>query len=95
MKHCAGLDVSIKETSVCIVDSTGQVVREVKVTTEPEAMLAVLADESLTIERIGLEAGPLSQWLYSGLAEAGLPVIVPRGGIEGGPSAQVNKGDAR
>jgi hypothetical protein len=75
MKHYAGLDVSIKETSVCVIDGAGQVVREVKVPTEPEAILAVLADEAFAIERIGLEAGPLSQWLYSTLADAGLPVI--------------------
>ena len=95
MKHYAGLDVSIKETSVCIVDNTGQVVREVKVTTEPEAILTVLADEALTIERIGLEAGPLSQWLYSGgLAEAGLPVIcVETRHMKAALSAQVNKSD--
>ena len=94
MKHYAGLDVSIKETSVCIVDNAGQVVREVKVTTEPEAILTVLADEALTIERIGLEAGPLSQWLYSGLAEAGLPVIcVETRHMKAALSAQVNKSD--
>lgn len=76
------------------MDSTGQVVREVKVTTEPEAILAVLADEALTIERIGLEAGPLSQWLYSGLAETGLPVIcVETRHMKAALSAQVNKSD--
>ena len=94
MKHYAGLDVSIKETCVCIVDSTDQVVREVKLTTEPEAILAVLADEALTIERIGLEAEPLSQWLYSGLGEAGLPVIcVETRHMKAALSAQVNKSD--
>jgi transposase len=45
--------------------------REVKVATKPVAILAVLTEEGLAIERIGLEAGPLSQWLYSALAEAG------------------------
>src|SRR6266568_7549405 len=75
MQHYIGLDVSVKETSVCIVDKAGKVIREVKVATEPVAILAVLTEEALAIERIGLEAGPLSQWLYSALAEAGLPVI--------------------
>jgi len=94
MEHYAGLDVSLKETSVCIVDRAGQVVREVKVVTEPEAILAILADEALTIERIGLEAGPLSQWLFSELAEAGLPVIcVETRHMKAALSAQVNKSD--
>ena len=44
MDHFAGLDVSVKETSVCIVDDTGRIVREVKVASEPEALLAVLAN---------------------------------------------------
>src|SRR5438874_13739408 len=72
MQYYVGLDVSVKETSVCIVDKAGRVIREVKVATEPMAILAVLTEEALAIERIGLEAGPLSQWLYSALAEAGL-----------------------
>ncbi len=94
MEHYAGLDVSLKETSVCIVDRAGQVLREVKVATEPEAILAILADEAFTIERIGLEAGPLSQWLYSKLAEAGLPVIcVETRHMKAALSAQVNKSD--
>ena len=42
MDHFAGLDVSVKETSVCIVDETGKIVREVKVASEPGALLAVL-----------------------------------------------------
>jgi transposase len=75
MDHFAGLDVSVKETSVCLVDDTGRIVREVKVASEPEALLAVLTNPSYHFKRIGLEAGPLSQWLYSALAEAGLPVI--------------------
>src|SRR6266536_3549767 len=75
MQHYIGLDVSVKETSVCIVDKAGKVIREVKVATKPVAILAVLTEEALAIERIGLEAGPLSQWLYIALAEAGLPVM--------------------
>jgi transposase len=94
MKHYAGLDVSIKETSICVVDGAGQVVREAKVATEPEAILAVLADEAFTIERIGLEAGPLSQWLYSELVDAGLPVIcVETRHMKAALSAQRNKSD--
>jgi hypothetical protein len=75
MDYFAGLDVSVKETSVCIVDDTGKIVREVKVASEPEALLAVLKNPAYNFKRIGLEAGPLSQWLFSGLAEAELPVV--------------------
>jgi transposase len=59
----AGLDVSVKDTSVCIVDDTGKIIREVKVASEPQALLAVLANPAYRFKRIGLEAGPLSQWL--------------------------------
>ena len=75
MKHFAGLDVSVNETSVCIVDGTGRIVREVKVASEPGALLTLLNSGAYHFKRIGLEAGPLSQWLYSALAEANLPVI--------------------
>ncbi|HTE76718.1 MAG TPA: IS110 family transposase, partial [Xanthobacteraceae bacterium] len=75
MDHFAGLDVSVKETSVCIVDDTGKIIREVKVASEPGALLAVLNNPAYHFERIGLEAGPLSQWLFGALAEAELPVV--------------------
>src|ERR1700756_1982756 len=75
MKHCAGLDVSVKETAICIVAETGKIVREAKVTTEPEAIVAVLTEAKVEYARIGLEAGPMSQWMVTGLLEAGLPVV--------------------
>src|SRR6266550_7100755 len=94
MQHYVGLDVSVKGTSVCIVDKAGRVIREVKVATEPAAILAVLTEEALAIERIGLEAGPLSQWLYSALAEAGLPMIcVETRHMRAVLKAQLNKTD--
>ena len=61
-----------KETSICIVDDTGKIVREVKVVSEPQALLAVLKNPVYHFKRIGLEAGPLSQWLFSALADAEL-----------------------
>ena len=75
MKHFAGLDVSIKETSVCVLDENGRIVREVKVPSHPEDLADVLTDPAHPLDRVGLEAGPLSQWLFSGLAEKGVPVI--------------------
>src|SRR5690554_6869365 len=75
MKYYAGLDVSVKESSVCIVDETGKIIRETKVVSHPDDLSAVLKGSCLRLERVGLEAGPLSQWLFEGLARAGLPVI--------------------
>ena len=58
MDHFAGLDVSVKETSVCIVDDTGRIVREVKVArSSPEALLHVLGNPAYSFKRIGLELG--------------------------------------
>ena len=95
MEHFAGLDVSVKETSVCIVDDTGEIVREVKVASEPEALLAVLKNPAYHFKRIGLEAGPLSQWLFSALAEAGFPVIcVETRHMRAVLKAQINSGSA-
>ena len=71
----AGLDVSVKETAVCAVDETGRVVSEQKAPTEREAIVALLTSLGEGYGRIGIEAGPLSQWLVGGLAEAGLPVV--------------------
>ena len=94
MDHFAGLDVSVKETSVCVVDDTGRVVREVKVASDPEALLPLLTNPIYRFKRIGLEAGPLSQWLFSALAEAGLPVIcVETRHMRAVLQAQINKTD--
>ena len=94
MEHFAGLDVSVKQTSVCIVDDMGRMVREVKVASEPEALLPVLATPLYRFKRLGLEAGPLSQWLFSALAEAGLPVIcVETRHMRAVLQAQINKTD--
>ena len=94
MEYFAGLDVSVKETSVCIVDDTGRIVREVKVASEPEDLLQILSNPAYHFKRIGLEAGPLSQWLFSSLAEAGLPVIcVETRHMRAVLKAQINKTD--
>jgi transposase len=94
MEYFAGLDVSVKETSVCIVDDAGRLMREVKVASEPEALLQALMTPGQVFKRIGLEAGPLSQWLFSALAEAGLPVIcVETRHMRAVLKAQINKTD--
>ena len=94
MDHFAGLDVSVKETSVCIVDDAGRIVRKVRVASEPEALLAVLKNPAYHFKRIGLEAGPLSHWLFSALAEAGFPMIcVETRHMQAVLKAQINKSD--
>ena len=70
-----GLDVSVKETSVCVVDDSGKVISEQKVLTEPDNIIILLTSIGETYARIGIEAGPLSQWLVNALIAADLPVI--------------------
>jgi transposase len=74
MEHYAGIDVSLECSSVCVVDATGKIVREDKVASEPEALIAWFAGLGFAAARIGLEAGPLSQWLYAAMQKAGLAV---------------------
>src|SRR3974390_3492503 len=94
MEHFAGLDVSVKETSVCIVDEAGRITREVKVASTPEALMRVLRAPAYHLKRVGLEAGPLSQWLFSALAEANVPVIcVETRHMRAVLKAQINKTD--
>jgi transposase len=94
MEHFAGLDVSVKETSVYILDNAGKIVKEVKVTSEPQALLKALGNPSYRFKRIELEAGPLLQWLFSALAEAELPVIcVETRHMQAVLKAQINKPD--
>ena len=96
MDYFAGLDVSVKETRVCIVDDSGKIKREARVASQPEALLQVLTNTIYRFKRVGLEAGPLSQWLFSVLAEAGLPVIcVETRHMRAVLKAQINKTDRK
>jgi transposase len=74
MDHYAGIDVSLECSSGCVVEASGKIVREAKVASEPDALVSWFAGLGLRLSRIGLEAGPLSQWLYGGLRQAGLAV---------------------
>src|SRR6202166_4241245 len=74
MDHYAGIDVSLECSSMCVVDANGKIVREGKVASEPEALIAWFRSAGLSLARIGLEAGPLSQWLFAAMREAGLAV---------------------
>jgi transposase len=74
MNYYAGIDVSLEEASVCAVDATGKIVREGKVASEPEVLITWFRSLGVEMTRIGLEAGPLSQWLHAGMHQAGLAV---------------------
>jgi transposase len=72
VEHYAGIDVSLERSSVCVVDATGRIVREAKVASAPEALIAWFGELGLEVVRVGLEAGPLSQWLHAAMRGAGL-----------------------
>jgi transposase len=74
MDHYAGIDVSLECSSVCAVDANGKIVREAKVASEPAALIGWFRSLGFDLARIGLEAGPLSQWLYAAMKQAGLAV---------------------
>jgi transposase len=74
MEQYAGIDVSLECSSVCVVDGSGKIVREAVVPSEPEALIGWFNSLGIGLARIGLEAGPLSQWLYAAMKQAGLAV---------------------
>src|SRR5919199_5572344 len=96
MDHYAGIDVSLEQSSVCVLDATGRIVREAKIASEPEALIGWLADLGLPLARIGLEAGPLSQWLHAALVRAGhQAVLLETRHVKAALSAMVVKTDRK
>jgi transposase len=75
MKQYVGLDVSLEQTAVCIVDEQGKALWRGKCASTPEAIAAVVKAKAPHVERIGLESGPLSTWHWHELKKRGLPVI--------------------
>ena len=75
MKYFAGLDVSLEETAICVVDESGRIVKEGRAASEPQALYEALRKVDLPLERIGLEACSLTAWLYDGIRAEGLPAI--------------------
>lgn len=89
-----GLDVSLWKTAIYVISENGQIVKEAQVTSEPEALLHWISDQDGTIAAVGLEAGPLSQWLHRGLPEAGqLAVLIETWHLKGALKAMPVKTD--
>jgi transposase len=76
MKLFVGLDVSLAKIAICVVSEHGKIVKEAQVASEPEVLVSWIGEQNGSIAAIGLEAGPLSQWLHRGLTEAGLDVVL-------------------
>src|SRR6476469_7134478 len=96
MEHYAGIDVSLQQSSVCVVDATGRIIREAKVASEPEALVRFFRELGLPLARVGQEAGPLSQWLHAGLTGAGLEaVLLETRHVKAALSAMVVKTDRK
>jgi transposase len=96
VEHYAGIDVSLERSSVCVIDATGRIVREAKVPSEPEALVGFFGQLGVPLTRVGLEAGPLSQWLHAGLAEAGCEaVLLETRHVKAALSAMVVKTDRK
>ncbi len=94
MKHYAGLDVSLEETAICVVDQAGRIVKEARVPSEPAALVGFFQALGLTVERIGLEACSLAAWLHEGLVAADLPAVcIETGQAKAAMSAMPNKTD--
>jgi transposase len=75
MKSFAGMDVSLEETAICVVDEAGRMIKEARAASEPDALHAVLASFNLVFERVGLEACSLAAWLHGELTSAGWPAV--------------------
>src|SRR6059036_1445005 len=94
MVHYIGLDVSLKRTSICVVNQVGSVVREGVVESEPEAIAAFVRSKAPGAVRIGLETGPTATWLWTELKQLGLPVIcIDARHAKAALKMQINKSD--
>ena len=94
MEQYVGLDVSLKMTAICIVDRTGKIAREGMVTSDPDAIAAVVRLHAPRVARIGLETGATSTWLWSELNRRGLPIIcIDARHAKAALKMQINKSD--
>ena len=94
MELYIGMDVSLKKTSICVVDGEGEIIVEGSVLSNPAALAGFIRAQAPQAKRIGLETGPTSTWLWHGLRELGLPVIcIDARHAKAALSMQVNKSD--
>src|SRR6201987_326478 len=90
-----GLDVSLKETSICVIDDADKILWRGQVDSAPEAIASAIKEHAPHAVRIGLESGQLSSWLFHELKQAGLPVIcVDARHAKAALSLKINKTDA-
>jgi predicted NBD/HSP70 family sugar kinase len=73
MELYVGLDVSLKQTAICVVDRNGKIITEAMVGSDPEAIAAFIESKAASVVRIGLETGPTATWLWSELKQRGMP----------------------
>ena len=89
-----GMDVSLKETSICVVDDDGEIRCEGTVLSEPEAIAEFIKAKAGRAKRIGLETGPTTTWLWHELRSLGFPVIcIDARHAKAALSLQINKSD--
>ena len=94
MEHYVGMDVSLEETSICVVDGDSEIVCEGTVISEPEAIAKLIRAKAPQAKRIGLETGPTTTWLWHELRGLGLPVIcIDARHAKAALSLQINKSD--
>jgi len=75
MERYVGLDVSLKQTAICVVNEAGSIVQEGVVGSDPEAIAGFVRSKAPGVVRIGIETGPTTTWLWTELKRLGLPVI--------------------
>ena len=94
MQHYVGMDVSLKQTAVCVVDQAGKIRREGMVASEPKAIADFIAANAPHVVRIGFESGATSTWLWTELKKFGLPVIcIDARHAKAALRMQINKSD--
>ncbi|MGI9409987.1 MAG: IS110 family transposase [Hyphomicrobiaceae bacterium] len=94
MERYVGLDVSLQQTAVCVIDQTGKIIREAVIPSDPDAIAAFVKSNAKNVARIGLESGPTSTWLWTELDRLGLPVIcIDARHAKAALKMQINKSD--